>query len=93
MDLLDVLLTPSRLIMKVLPGLFAGFLLRFDRGRSDGNDLYFMTCMVGYAIGLALCLLVLITFKAAQPAMLYLSPCTLLCVFVQVMPLNRMSDG
>jgi len=67
----------------VLPGLFVAFCLRFDRGRNDGNDLYFMTCMVGYAIGLALCLLVLITFKAAQPAMLYLSPCTLLCVLIQ----------
>lgn len=73
----------------VLPGLFTGFLLRFDRGRNDVNDLYFTTCMVGYALGLALCLLVLITFKAAQPAMLYLSPCTLLCVYVQALRRNE----
>jgi hypothetical protein len=67
----------------VLPGLLTGFLLRFDRGRNDVSDMYFTTCMVGYAMGLALCLLVLITFHAAQPAMLYLSPCTLLCVYGQ----------
>lgn len=73
----------------VLPGLFTAFLLRFDRGRNDINDMYFTTCMVGYALGLALCLLVLITFKAAQPAMLYLSPCTLLCVFGQAYRRNE----
>lgn len=67
----------------VLPGLLTGFCLRFDRGRNDSNDMYFTTCMIGYALGLALCLLVLITFKAAQPAMLYLSPCTLICIYVQ----------
>jgi len=75
----------------VLPGLFSGFLLRFDRGRNDNNDLYFTTCMIGYAMGLALCLLVLITFKAAQPAMLYLSPCTLLCVYIQAARRNEVN--
>lgn len=73
----------------VLPGLLTGFLLRFDRGRNDINDLYFTTCMVGYAMGLALCLLVLIYFKAAQPAMLYLSPCTLGCVIFQAYRRNE----
>merc|ERR1711934_417966 len=75
----------------VLPGLLTGFLLRFDRGRNDVNDLYFTTCMVGYAMGLALCLLVLIYFKAAQPAMLYLSPCTLGCVYFQAYRRNEVS--
>jgi hypothetical protein len=73
----------------VLPGLLTGFLLRFDRGRNDINDMYFTTVMVGYAMGLALCLLVLITFKAAQPAMLYLSPCTLACVYIQALRRNE----
>merc|ERR1711871_1464557 len=74
----------------VLPGLFTSFLLRFDRGRNDVNDLYFTTCMVGYALGLALTLLVLITFHAAQPAMLYLSPCTLACVYAQAHRRNEL---
>merc|ERR1711904_577664 len=73
----------------VLPGLLTAFLIRFDRLRNDVNDLYFTTCMVGYALGLALCLLVLIVFRAAQPAMLYLSPCTLLCVFSQAYRRNE----
>lgn len=74
----------------VLPGLFTAFVLRFDRGRNDVNDLYFTTCMVGYALGLALTLLVLITFHAAQPAMLYLSPCTLACVYAQAHRRNEL---
>ena len=67
----------------VLPGLFTSFLLRFDRGRNDANDLYFSTGMVGYAFGLALCLLVLIAFKAAQPAMFFLTPSLLLAIYCQ----------
>ena len=67
----------------VLPGLFTSFLLRFDRGRNDANDLYFSTGMVGYAFGLACCLLVLIVFKAAQPAMFFLSPSLLGAIYCQ----------
>ena len=68
----------------VLPGLFSAFLLRFDKGRNDTNNLYFTTCTLGYATGLALCLLCVVFFGAAQPAMLYISPCTLLLVYIQV---------
>jgi len=67
----------------VLPGLFSAFLLRFDKGRNDTNNLYFTTCTLGYATGLALCLLCVVFFGAAQPAMLYISPCTLLLVYIQ----------
>jgi len=67
----------------VLPGLFTSFLLRFDRGRNDANDLYFSTGMVGYAFGLAFCLLILIVFKAAQPAMFFLTPSLLGSIYCQ----------
>jgi len=73
----------------VLPGLFTAFLLRFDRGRNDANDLYFTTAMVGYAFGLAMCLLTLITFHAAQPAMFFLTPSLLLSVYIQA---SRMGE-
>eukprot|EP00656_Telonema_subtile_P057277 TRINITY_DN938_c0_g1_i1.p1 TRINITY_DN938_c0_g1~~TRINITY_DN938_c0_g1_i1.p1 ORF type:complete len:322 (+),score=87.47 TRINITY_DN938_c0_g1_i1:152-1117(+) len=67
----------------VLPGLFSAFLLRFDRGRNDVNDTYFTTFSVAYALGLATCLLCAVILDAPQPAMLYLSPTTLLFVCIQ----------
>jgi len=67
----------------VLPGLFSAFLLRFDRRRNDDADMYFVTFTVSYALGLALCLLALVLFNSVQPAMLYLSPCTLVMVYIQ----------
>ena len=51
----------------VLPGLFTAFLLRFDRGRNDANDLYFTTAMVGYAFGLAMCLLTVVHLCLVAP--------------------------
>jgi len=62
-----------------LPGLLVAFTRRFDswkhgRTRCPG---YFHLCTAGYAIGMCICFFVLFVFKAAQPALLYLVPCTL----------------
>jgi presenilin-like A22 family membrane protease len=62
-----------------LPGLLVAFTRRFDswkhsRTRCPG---YFHLCTVGYAVGMCICFFVLFVFKAAQPALLYLVPCTL----------------
>lgn len=70
----------------VLPGILIAMLLRFDRdrrnrnaanGRKDDGNIYFNVCMLSYAVGLIVTVVVMHTFKAAQPALLYLVPATL----------------
>lgn len=51
----------------VLPGVFIALCLKFDRSLGKCNC-YFTTAMISYAM------YVMHTFKAAQPALLYLSP-------------------
>ena len=55
-------------------------LLRFDR-RNQGSEsktpIYFYLTMVAYFLGLALTVLIMHVFKAAQPALLYLVPACL----------------
>jgi len=75
----------------VLPGVFIALVLRYDAQR-EGVDLksipegesapafarpLFSLCMVGYVIGLMCTLFVMYSFKAAQPALLYLVPACL----------------
>lgn len=47
--------------------------------------MYFYSAMVGYTIGLAVTLIVMQTFKAAQPALLYIVPGVVGCVMIQGM--------
>eukprot|EP00127_Corallochytrium_limacisporum_P005361 Clim_evm37s203 gene=Clim_evmTU37s203 len=65
----------------VLPGIFIALLLRFDRHRSkvakhddEFKRPYFHTTTLGYVVGLALTMVIMHTFEAAQPALLYLVP-------------------
>ncbi|KAM9944536.1 hypothetical protein ACTFIT_009244 [Dictyostelium discoideum] len=65
----------------VLPGIFIALLLRFDRhihqeSRSKGpmKKTYFNSTLIAYALGLFTTIFVMHTFKAAQPALLYLVP-------------------
>eukprot|EP01006_Ploeotia_vitrea_P035073 TRINITY_DN65833_c5_g2_i1.p1 TRINITY_DN65833_c5_g2~~TRINITY_DN65833_c5_g2_i1.p1 ORF type:complete len:651 (-),score=263.65 TRINITY_DN65833_c5_g2_i1:24-1976(-) len=72
-----------------LPGLLVSFLLRFDyamnvdplswRGARHG---YFVPVLAGYAVGVLTTDLVLVTTRLAQPALLYIVPCTLGLVLV-----------
>ncbi|WWC68505.1 uncharacterized protein I206_102434 [Kwoniella pini CBS 10737] len=75
----------------VIPGLVIALCLRFDLSRyskfnpdqeitnkSKFSKPYFITAIISYIIGLTITIIVMHTFKAAQPALLYLSPaCTL----------------
>ncbi|WVW80286.1 hypothetical protein I302_102264 [Kwoniella bestiolae CBS 10118] len=75
----------------VIPGLVIALCLRFDlhryarshpdlevTTRSRFSKPYFWTGMVSYVLGLGTTMVVMHTFRAAQPALLYLSPaCTL----------------
>ncbi|RKP11072.1 peptidase A22B, signal peptide peptidase, partial [Thamnocephalis sphaerospora] len=82
----------------VIPGIFVALCLRYDqylalRSKTppthkrpfDFPKPYFYGCFIAYVLGLATTVFVMHTFKAAQPALLYLSPaCTLSSVIVAV---------
>lgn len=63
-------------------GLFVSLMLRFDTKNGSGK-VYFYSAMVGYTIGLIVTLVVMQTFKAAQPALLYIVPGVVGCVLIQ----------
>jgi minor histocompatibility antigen H13 len=82
----------------VIPGFFLALLLRFDASIANlptkNVDIhatfpkpYFHSALIAYVLGLGLTLFVMIQFKAAQPALLYLVPACLgssfLCAVVR----------
>ncbi|KAG0239114.1 signal peptide peptidase-domain-containing protein [Mortierella sp. GBAus27b] len=77
----------------VIPGVFVALCLRFDQhlagtknpnlGRSTRfSKPYFTSCFIAYALGLGTTIYVMHVFKAAQPALLYLSPACILSVLI-----------
>lgn len=78
----------------VIPGIFVALALRYDLHRYHAKHPntpysrrlrtfpkpYFTTTLIAYVAGLATTISVMHTFKAAQPALLYLSPACLLAV-------------
>jgi len=70
----------------VIPGVFIALLLRFDvhrcKGKKAVSKLYFYTCYISYFAGLVTTIAVMHIFKAAQPALLYLVPSTLIPLLV-----------
>jgi len=70
----------------VIPGVFVALMLRFDMYNyfkthtikeipfSFSNNKYFIITFIGYALGIFATLAVMVIFKAAQPALLYLVP-------------------
>ena len=70
----------------VIPGLFIALMLRWDvvqcaqQGKklSEGKKIYFYAQMTGYVLGLMTTVVMMIQFKAAQPALLYLVPAAIL---------------
>ncbi|RUP44150.1 signal peptide peptidase-domain-containing protein [Jimgerdemannia flammicorona] len=75
----------------VIPGIFVALCLRFDHHQawkrsSAGRDYrssdfpkpYFTSCLVAYVSGLVTTIVIMHTFQAAQPALLYLSPACIL---------------
>ena len=78
------------LIIKFLKGIFVALCLRFDHHQAwqrnpTGNfrsttfcKPYFTSCAIAYITGLVTTVVVMHTFQAAQPALLYLSPACIL---------------
>jgi len=63
----------------VIPGIFIALLLRFDSKHSQKakkvfKKTYFNTTFIAYILGLITTMVVMHTFQAAQPALLYLVP-------------------
>lgn len=58
----------------VIPGIFIALLLRFDKSLGRGSHTYFNASFLAYIIGLVTTFIVMIVFKHAQPALLYLVP-------------------
>jgi len=85
----------------VIPGIFIALMLRFDRKNAfekDGPEkllqrrythfdkYYFATSLFAYTLGLVTTIVVMHTFKAAQPALLYLVPyCLLFTLYTAAM--------
>ncbi|XP_074573154.1 signal peptide peptidase 2-like [Curcuma longa] len=57
----------------VIPGIFVALALRFDVSRGKQMQ-YFNSAFLGYTVGLALTIVVMNWFQAAQPALLYIVP-------------------
>ncbi|KAG0312155.1 hypothetical protein BGZ99_009666 [Dissophora globulifera] len=87
----------------VIPGVFVALCLRFDQhlagtknpnlGRSTRfSKPYFIACFIAYALGLGTTIYVMHTFKAAQPALLYLSPACILSVLFMALARGEIKE-
>lgn len=65
----------------VIPGIFIALLLRFDVSLNRGKNVYFYSSFIAYIFGLFLTMVVMVYFKHAQPALLYLVPCCIIFPF------------
>lgn len=65
----------------VIPGIFIALLLRFDAQLNRGKNVYFYSSFIAYLVGLLLTMVVMVYFKHAQPALLYLVPCCIIFPF------------
>ncbi|XP_043841631.1 signal peptide peptidase-like 2A isoform X2 [Dromiciops gliroides] len=64
----------------IVPGLLVAYCRRFDI--HVGSSIYFVSCVIAYAVGMVLTFIVLMLMKHGQPALLYLVPCTLITVVI-----------
>lgn len=88
----------------VIPGIFVALCLRFDRHMSWKRNPtgsfrslsfpkpYFTVNLLAYISGLALTMAVMHFFKAAQPALLYLSPACIISVLVTATVRGELKD-
>ncbi|CAJ0763548.1 1884_t:CDS:2, partial [Entrophospora sp. SA101] len=78
----------------VIPGIYVALCLRFDHNLhlkrnptakkySKFSTPYFNSCFTSYILGLITTIVVMHTFKAAQPALLYLSPACIISVLME----------
>lgn len=70
----------------VLPGVLIALLWRFDKAHGrESYKPYFWCTYIAYFLGLVFTIVIMHTFKAAQPALLYLVPAVLITpLFVSI---------
>jgi minor histocompatibility antigen H13 len=84
----------------VIPGVFVALMLRYDIFKylktntgampfSFSNCYYFLLTMLGYSVGIITTIIVMLIFKAAQPALLYLVPG---CLLFSILPAYLKGD-
>ncbi|CAB4385336.1 unnamed protein product [Rhizophagus irregularis] len=87
----------------VIPGIYVALCLRFDHSlylKKNPNAKkfsafptpYFNTCFTAYILGLVTTIVIMHTFKAAQPALLYLSPACILSVLITGIVKNELKE-
>uniref|UniRef100_A0A1D1ZBA4 Minor histocompatibility antigen H13 n=1 Tax=Anthurium amnicola TaxID=1678845 RepID=A0A1D1ZBA4_9ARAE len=87
----------------VIPGIYVALCLRFDHSlylKKNPNakkysafpTTYFNTCFTAYILGLVTTIVIMHTFKAAQPALLYLSPACILSVLITGIVKNQLKE-
>ncbi|CAG8502404.1 3588_t:CDS:2 [Diversispora eburnea] len=87
----------------VVPGIYVALCLRFDHSNylkknpnakrySNFPTPYFNTCITAYILGLVTTIVVMHTFKAAQPALLYLSPACIFSVLTTGLFKNQLKE-
>ncbi|KAI0081912.1 hypothetical protein K474DRAFT_1768145 [Panus rudis PR-1116 ss-1] len=84
----------------VIPGLFVALALRYDHHRAKATSAdssfpkpYFYAALFAYALGLATTMFVMHTFRAAQPALLYLSPACILSFFLTALARGELHEA
>ncbi|CAD8139893.1 unnamed protein product [Paramecium octaurelia] len=65
----------------LLPGIVIKYILKFENILNKGHCMY-ITSIIGYCIGLLICMLSLVIYQQAQPALLYLVPIILIPVLI-----------
>jgi minor histocompatibility antigen H13 len=81
----------------VIPGVFIALCLRFDDHlattlKKPTRISYFTTCFIAYILGLIATVTVMHIFKAAQPALLYLSPACISAALIAALVNGQLKD-
>jgi minor histocompatibility antigen H13 len=76
----------------VLPGIVIALLLRYDVNKGRTSKPYFWCVYFAYIFGLVFTIVVMHTYKSAQPALLYLVPAVLLTPIALAVVRGELSD-
>lgn len=80
----------------VLPGMLVAQCLRYDLvnklKKKATSEIYFIACLIGYVAGILISNVVAVYFKRAQPALLYLVPCTIIPVLLTAIAKGSLAE-
>ena len=81
----------------IMPGILIAMALRYDlfrlhKNEKPGANLYFNSCIVGYAVGIVITLVAMSIMDKEQPALLYLVPTTVVAVLLCAVASKELSQ-